>query len=168
MGAEYTTPSCKEDEELDSWYEPGSSEEVKYMLELGKDYVQWFEDFTRTARGNDIVGWYNRDWMIMHTELARFFRNEKMLKSYDEDDDPWTKIDVDQRDNFTWQFRAWIDSLQRACPNNKLYFGPYYGFDERLRYERFFFKHHWDPEKTVDESVLEELKKQYNFDYNAM
>ena len=29
-------------------------------------------------------------------------------------------------------------------------------------------KHHWDPEKTVDESVLEELKKQYNFDYNAM
>ena len=56
----------------------------------------------------------------------------------------------------------------KTCPNPKLYFGRYYGIDEYLRYKRFFFKHHWDPEKTVDESLIKKLDEACNFDYNAM
>ena len=166
---EWYEPCCsEEDKELDSWYEPGCLEEYKYILQLGKDYAQWFEKFTLTHRGNTIVGWYNRDWRKMHDELVDFFHREMMMKSYDEEDDPLIKIDVSQRDNFKWQFHAWMAGVKDTCPNPKLYFGRYYGIDEYFRYKRFFFKHHWDPKKTVDESLIKKLKKEYNFDYNAM
>ena len=154
--------------EMDEWYEPGSLEEYKKIVELGKDYAQWFETFTGTARGDAIVREYNRDWRKMHDELYDFFRREMMLKSYDEEGDPMLKLNVSQRDNFKWQFRAWMAGVKDTCPNPKLYFGRYYDLNEELRYSRFFFKHHWDPEKTVDESVKKALDKDCKFDYNAM
>ena len=154
-------------EELDSWYEPGSLEEYQKIVELGKDYALWFEKFTLTHRGDDIVREYNRDWEKMHDELYLFFRREMMLRSNDDEEDtPLEKIDVSQRDNYRWQFRAWMAGVKDTCPNPKLYFGRYYDLDEELRYSRFFFKHHWDPKKTVDESVKKALDKK--FDYNAM
>ena len=152
-------------EELDCWYEPGL-EEHNHIVQLGNDYGQWFEKFTLTRRGNDIIGWYNRDWEKMHAELYPFFLREMMMKSYDEEDDPRLKIDASQRDNFKWQFEEWLTKIKDTCPNRKLYFGRYYGLDEYFGYKRFFFKHHWDPEKTVDEKVKKELAK--TFDYNAM
>ena len=151
--------------ELDQWYEPGL-EEHNHIVQLGNDYGQWFEKLTGTVRGNTIIGWYNRDWEKMQAELYPFFLHEMILKSYDEEDDPRLKIDVSQRDNFNWQFEEWLAKMKDTCPNRKLYFGRYYGLDEYFRYKRFFFKHHWDPEKTVDEKVKKELSK--TFDYNAM
>ena len=138
--------------ELDEWYEPGSLEEYNYIVQLGKDYAQWFETFTGTARGDAIVREYNRDWRKMHNELFVFYRHEMLLESYDDEEVyPLQEIDVSQRDNFKWQFRAWMIGIQDTCPNPKLYFGRYYGLIEELRYKRFFFKHHWNPEKTVDD-----------------
>ena len=155
--------------ELDCWYEPGSLEEYNHIVKLGKDYAQWFETFTGTARGDAIVGEYNRDWEKMHDELFAFFNNEMMLKSYDDEEVyPLQEIDASQRDNYSWQFRAWLDGVKNTCPNRKLYFGRYYSLIEELRYSRFFFKHLWDPEKTVDESVKKALDKDRKFDYNAM
>ena len=136
--------------ELDQWYEPGL-EERKHIVQLGNDYGQWFEKLTGTVRGDTIIGWYNRDWEKMHNELYPFFLHEMLLENYDEEDEPLLKIDVSQRDNFDWQFRAWLTGIQDTCPNPKLYFGRYYGIKDLLRYKRFFFKHHWDPEKTVDD-----------------
>ena len=136
--------------ELDQWYEPGL-EERKHIVQLGNDYGQWFEKLTGTVRGDTIIGWYNRDWEKMHNELYPFFLHEMLLEIYDEEDEPLLKIDVSQRDNFDWQFRAWMTGIQDTCPNPKLYFGRYYGIKDLLRYKRFFFKHHWDPEKTVDD-----------------
>ena len=164
----YATCCWEEDKTVDQWYEPGCLEEYKTIIELGKDYAQWFEDFTRTAKGNAIVGWYNRDWRKMHDELFPFFKREMMMKSYDEEDDPLLKIDASQRDNYTRQFRVWMAGVKDTCPNPKLYFGRYYGIDDHFRYKRFFFKHHWDPEKTVDDSLIKKLDEKYNFDYNAM
>ena len=144
-------PVCLAEDNLDSWYEPRCSEEYNYIVQLGQDYAQWFEHFTLTKRGDDAVVEYNGDWRKMHNELFVFYRHEMLLESYDEEDEPLLKIDVSQRDNFKWQFRAWMTGIQDTCPNPKLYFGRYYGIKDRLRYKRFFFKHHWDPEKTVDD-----------------
>ena len=137
--------------ELYEWYEPRSSEEIEYMLKFGNDYAQWFAVFTGTVRGDTIIDWYNRNWWKMHTELFVFYRHEMLLESYDGEDDPLLKIDVSQRDNFKWQFEEWMTGIQATCPNPKLYFGPYYGIKDLLRYKRFFSKHHWDPEKPVDD-----------------
>ena len=138
---------------MDAWYEP-CLEEYKKIVQLGLDYARWFEDFTGTARGDDVVAEYYGDWRKMHDELFVFFHHEMLLRSNDEEDSPMLKIDVSQRDNYKWQFRAWLARVKDTCPNPKLYFGRYYDIKEHLRYSRFFFKHHWDPEKTVDESLM--------------
>ena len=157
---------------MDAWYEP-CLEEYKKIVQLGLDYARWFEDFTRTDRGDDVVAEYNGDWRKMHDELFAFFNNEMLLGSNDEEGDPMLKLDVSQRDNYKWQFRAWMTGVKNTCPNWKLYFGHHYGIKEQLKYSRFFFKHHWDPEKTADESLMKTLygsnwDKDYKFDYNAM
>ena len=157
----------EEDKTVDQWYEP-CSEEYKTIVEHGKDYAQWFERFTRTVKGDDIVSGYFGDWRKMHDELFPFFLRERMLKSTDEEDDPMLKIDASQRDNYTRQFRVWMEGVKDTCPNPKLYFGRYYGINDYFRYKRFFFKHRWDPEKTVDDSLIKKLDEKYNFGYNAM
>ena len=142
-------PVCLAEDNLDSWYEPRCWEEHDHIVQLGQDYAKWFERFTLTKRGDDAVAEYNGAWRKMHNELFVFYRHEMLLESYAEEDEPLLKIDVSQRDNFKWQFHAWMTGIQDACPKPELYFGRYYGIKDLLRYKRFFFKHHWDPEKAV-------------------
>ena len=53
--------------------------------------------------------------------------------------------------------------------NPKLYMSD----EEMIKHERFFFKHHWDPEKTVDEEEMkarfgQEWYKDYEYRYDAI
>ena len=89
--------------------------------------------------------------------FSLFFDNELKLRREDEEGDPMLKLDVSQRDNYKRQFRAWLAEIKDTCPNRKLYYDGSDGIKEHLRDSRFFFKHRWDPEKTVDESLMKAL-----------
>ena len=144
----------------------------------------WLKDFKETGSYADLVNGHDGHWIKIYRELDQIFkdtvwklRNEAPTEetSSDEDEEviPMLKIDASQRDNYKRQFRAWMAEIKDTCPNREIYFGRSYGIDEHVRYERFFFKHHWDPEKTVDESLMKALlgsewDKHYDFDYNAM
>ena len=125
----------------------------------------WLKEFKETISYMSIVTEHNSDWRKIYRKLDQLFndtvwklRNEASTEetSSDEDEEgsPLLKIDVSQRDNYSRQFRAWMAGIIDTCPNRKLYFGDSYSIKEHLKYSRYFFKHHWDPEKTVDESLM--------------
>ena len=60
------------------------------------------------------------------------------------------------RANNSFEIHRPYGFLHSNHPTNsrKLYFGDSYSIKEHLKYSRYFFKHHWDPEKTVDESLM--------------
>ena len=140
---------------------------------MANNYDQWLEDFKKTDRYRSIVTEHKKDWRKIDDQLLAFFNNEMLLRCADEVGIPMLKIDASQQDNYKRQFRTWMAEIKDTCPNRELYFGRSYGINERIRYERYFFKYHWDPEKTVDESLMKALlgsewDKHYDFDYNAM
>ena len=140
---------------------------------MANNYDQWLEDFKKTDRYRSIVAEHKKDWRKIDDQLLAFFNNEMLLRCADDVGIPILKIDASQQDNYKRQFRAWMAEIKDTCPNRELYFGRSYGIDESVRYERYFFKYHWDPEKTVDESLMKALlgpewDKHYDFDYNAM
>ena len=148
-------------------------EDYKKTVQYDLDYDRWLKDFKKTPTYMSIVTKHNRDWRKIHDQLLAIFNNDLKLRREDEEVIPILKIDASQRDNYTRQFRAWMVQIKDTCPNRELYFGRSYDIDESVKYERFFFKHHWDPEKTVDESLMKRLlgsewDKHYDFDYNAM
>ena len=148
-------------------------EDHKKTVQYGLDYDRWLKDFKKTPTYMSIVTKHNRDWRKIHDQLHAFFNNELLLRCEDEEVIPLMKIDASQRDNYKRQFRAWMAQIKDTCPDRELYFGRSYGIDESIKCERYFFKHHWDPEKTVDESLMKALlgsewDKNYDFDYNAM
>ena len=138
-----------------------------------EDYGRWLKDLKKTPEYRILVAKYKHSLEMMHEKLVAFFNNELMLSSEDEKIMPILKIDASQRDNYIRQFRAWLAMLKDTCPDQEIYFGPTYDRKHSAGYERFFFKHHWDPEKTVDESLMKTLlgsewDKDYKFDYNVI
>ena len=129
-------------------------EDYKKTVQYGLDYDRWMEDFEGTDMYMSIVTEHKEDWRKIHDHLLVIFNNELKLRREDEEGNPILKIDVSQRDNYKRQFRAWLAEIKDTCPNRELYFGDSYGIKEKLRYSRYFFKYHWDPEKTIDESVI--------------
>ena len=133
-------------------------------------YDQWLKDFKKTPEYRSLVTEPNRSWRKIQDELLAMFNNELLLRTADDVGIPKQQIDVSQRDNYKRQFRAWLAQIKHTCPNQALYFGPSY---DSIKYGRYFFKYHWDPEKTVDERMMKRLlgrewDKHYDFDYNAM
>ena len=118
---------------------------------MADEYDQWLKDFKKTDRYKFLVAKYKRDWGLIHEQLRTVFTNDMLLKCGDEEGPPLLEIDASQRDNFKRQYRAWMTSIKDTCPDREFFFGPFYDTKERFRYSRFFFKHLWDPEKTVDE-----------------
>ena len=138
---------------------------------MANNYDQWLKDFKKTDRYRSIVTEHKKDWGKLDDQLLAFFNNEMLLRCADEVGIPMLKIDASQRDNFKRQFRAWMAGIKDTCPNRELYFGRCYGIGESVKYERYFFKYRWDPEKTVDESLMKRLlgsEWDKHYDYNAM
>ena len=145
-------------------------EDYKKTVQYGLDYDRWLKDLKKTDRYMSIVAKHKQNWRKIHDQLLAIFNNELKLRREDEEGNPLLKIDVSQRDNYNRQFRAWMAEIKDTCPNRKLYFGRSYGIKEHLRYSRYFFKHLWDPEKTVDESLMKALlgsnwDKHYDYTY---
>ena len=139
-------------------------EDYKKTVQYALDYDRWMEDFEGTPLYMSIVAEHNRDWRKIHDQLFVVFNNELKLRREDEEGDPLLKIDVSQRDNYKRQFRAWLIQRKDTCPNRKLYYSGSDGIKEHLRDSRFFFKHRWNPEETVDESLM----KAYGYDESLM
>ena len=137
---------------------------------MAAEYDRWLEDYKKTPAYMDIVTKHNRDWRKIHDQLLPIFNNDLKLRREDEVGIPMLKIDASQRDNYKRQFRAWMAQIKDTCPNRELYFGRSCGINESAKYERFFFKYHWDPEKTVDESLMKALlgpnwDRRYDYTY---
>ena len=140
---------------------------------MANNYDQWLEDFKKTDRYRSIVAKHKRNRRKLDDQLRAFFNNEMVLRCADDVGYPMLKIDRSQRDNYKRQFRAWMAQIKDTCPDRELFFGRSCDIGESIKYERYFFKYHWDPEKTVDESLMKRLlgsewDKDFDFDYNAM
>ena len=138
-----------------------------------EDYDRWLKDLKKTPEYRILVTKYKQNLGMIHDKLLTIFKYDLMLSCEDEEVMPLQKIDVSQRDNYKRQFRAWMARIKDTCPDRELYFGPSYDRKYGARYEKHFFKYYWDPEKTVDESLMKTLMgsewdKNYDFDYNAM
>ena len=115
---------------------------------MANNYDQWLEDFKKTDRYRSIVAEHKKDWRKIDDQLLAFFNNEMLLRCADDVGIPILKIDASQQDNYKRQFREWLAEIKDTCPNRELYFGRSYDIDESVKYERYFLKYHWDPEKN--------------------
>ena len=131
------------------------SEEIQKsdLVQYTRDFDRWLEDFTETDTYMDLITEYKKDWRKIYDELFDIFNTTVWkFRNEDEEDDPRLKIDVSQRDNYTRQFHAWLHKIKDTCPDPKLFYDGFRNIKEINKHSRFFMKHHWDPEKTVDEN----------------
>ena len=166
---------------IDEWLE-----DYKKTIEYALEYDRWFKDFEGTDRFYRVLTEQNGDTMKIHMEQMGIFNAELRLKreveeyyqqlekavGYEEFY-PSLKIDASQRDNYLRQYRAWMTKIKDTCPNREFYFGKSYGIKERMAHERYFFKHEWDPKKTVNEEEMksrfgQDWYKDYEYRYDAI